>query len=111
MEIAVKTAGDALFTAKSLTDSLDHASVLKNTFVHEEKEFSIIAINNEMSGRVLFSNLHSKICRDSFGCLFGDNHDGQWDFVLVGVKKRPGAFEKIEPGNQADSGRQSGCRD
>lgn len=46
MEIAVKTAGDALFTAKSLTASLDHASVLKNTFVHEEKEFSIIAVNN-----------------------------------------------------------------
>ena len=46
MEIAVKTAGDGLFKAKSLTASLDQASVLKNTFVHEGTEFSIIAVNN-----------------------------------------------------------------
>lgn len=46
MKIAIKTDGDALFTAKGLTASLGHASALKSTFAHEEKEFSIIAVNN-----------------------------------------------------------------
>lgn len=45
METALKTAGDALHTAKMLTASLDNVSVIKNTFAHGGEEFSIIAVN------------------------------------------------------------------
>lgn len=43
MQSEVETAGKALHSAKTMTASVGNISVIKNTFLHEEKEFSFKA--------------------------------------------------------------------
>lgn len=66
MEAALKTAGEALHTANTLTASSDNVSVIKNTFHHDAKEFSIIAINSEQSGQPVESYLRNYILKYIF---------------------------------------------
>ena len=61
LNIASNTAGDALWTAKMLTISQDNVSVIKNTFFHDEKEFSIIAVNTGQSQGQVESYLRNYI--------------------------------------------------
>ena len=63
MEAALKTAGEALHTANSLTASCDNVSVIKNTFHHNAKEFSIIAVNSGQGDQPVESYLRNYIMK------------------------------------------------
>ncbi len=66
MEAARGTAGEALHTAKTITASAENVSVIKNTFYHDTKEFSIIAVNSGKSGRQAESYLQTYIMKYVF---------------------------------------------
>lgn len=63
MQSAVETAGAALHSAKTMTASAENVSVIKNTFLHDEKEFSIIAVNSGEGEQQVESYLQNYIMR------------------------------------------------
>lgn len=63
MQTAVKTAGDALHTAKTMTASTEDISIIKNTFRHNEKEFAIIAVNSGQGEQQVESYLQNYIMK------------------------------------------------
>ena len=63
METAVSVAGTALESAKTLTASYHDVSVIKHTFYHGEKIFSIIAVHSGGSGQETGSYLQNYILK------------------------------------------------
>lgn len=63
MQAAAETAGEALHSAKTMTASAGTVSVIKNTFHHDAKEFSIIAVNSGEGEQQVESYLQNYIMR------------------------------------------------
>lgn len=63
MQTAVSVAGTALESAKTLTASYHDVSVIKHTFYHGEKIFSIIAVHNGVTGQETVSYLQNYILK------------------------------------------------
>lgn len=45
--LAMEAAGESIFTAKTMTLSNEKITIVKNTFLHEQKVLSILALNSE----------------------------------------------------------------
>ena len=69
MQAAVSVAGTALESAKTLTASYHDVSVIKHTFFHGEKTFSIIAVHNGESGQETISYLQNYILKYMAGFI------------------------------------------
>lgn len=63
MQTAVSVAGTALESAKTLTASYHDVSVIKHTFYHGEKIFSIIAVHHGGEGQETISYLQNYILK------------------------------------------------
>lgn len=69
MRTAVSVAGTALESAKTLTASYHDVSVIKHTFYHGEKIFSIIAVHNGETGQETISYLQNYILKYMAGFI------------------------------------------
>lgn len=63
LDVVGAAVGDVLWSSKTMTVSTGEFSVIKNTFHHEEKEFSIIAVNDGTEDCVVESYLQTYILR------------------------------------------------
>ncbi|WP_367566233.1 ATP-binding protein [Lacrimispora sp.] len=63
MDSAEMAAGGALHSAKNMTAGSENVSVIKNTFYHDENEFSIIAVNSGQGEQQVVSYFQSYIMR------------------------------------------------
>lgn len=61
--LAMEAAGESIFTAKTMTLSNEKITIVKNTFVHDPKVLSILALNSEPRGEDTASYLQDYILR------------------------------------------------
>ncbi len=63
LNAAADVTGEILWTAKTMTVSAENISIVKNTFYHEGKEFSVIAVNSQPGQQQVESYFQAYILR------------------------------------------------
>ncbi|MGN1141428.1 MAG: sensor histidine kinase [Oliverpabstia sp.] len=109
MQAAGDIAGETLCSARTMTVCSENVFVIKNTFIHEEKEFSIIAVNNKrMQTEVesYFQNYIMKYIVISLSLFFGLTILVNWMLsywvsksVLIPLRSLSLATREIKEGN------------
>lgn len=109
MKIAESVAGTAIESAKTLTASYHDVSVIKHTFFHGEKVFSIIAVHSGETGQGVASYLQSYILKYILGfiaaflmltvCVNGVLSYWRSKSVLVPLQKLSRGTKEIKDGN------------
>lgn len=109
MEKAESVAGTAIESAKTLTASYHDVSVIKHTFFHGEKAFSIIAVHSGETDQTVISYLQSYILKYVLGFVIAflsltilvNVILSYWIFrsVLIPLKKLGRGTNEIKEGN------------
>lgn len=120
METAKSVAGTAIESAKTLTASYHDVSVIKHTFFHGEKAFSIIAVHTGEMDQGIISYLQNYILKYLLGfiaaflvltvCVNGILSYWISKSVLVPLQKLSCGTKEIRDGN-LDTGIQYGKKD